>query len=1147
MAATDLETIDAAARERALDPGTSFIVQAPAGSGKTTVLTQRYLKLLAGVDEPEQVLAITFTRKAAGEMRERVQKALAGDIEVKSPADALTLELAAAVREQATRRGWGIEDSAARLRIQTIDAFNGYLASALPITSQNGFGRGITDSADDLYALAAREAMRVAEADPERKGDLERILRRLDDNWSRLEKLVAGMLSRRSEWLPNLPQLSGEELVPRIERSLQVILGEELAQAASALPADFIEQAETFALFASQHPTEKTPEDLASWRDAVTPLPARIEDLARWRAIAFLALTAKGTARQKFTKNEGIPAGNSRGKELVANWVARLASLDPAMLKALQGISVLPDPVIPEHSRAALESLAQLLRLAAGMLKVVFDSQGECDHVEIAGAARQALTEGGGPTPLAERIGTHLQHILIDEFQDTSREQYELLATLTYDWSPGDGRTLFLVGDPMQSIYGFRNAEVGRFATVRAAGLARVKLESLTLRRNFRSAPVLVHWCNETFARVFPAADDLRRSAVTHLASVAGRGNLEGESRLYHVTGDCGSQDEAESVAAAIQSIRASRPDDSIAVLASFRPHLRAVRAALNARTIPFIGVKLEPLADVAVVRDLEALARALDSPLDRVAWLAVLRAPFVGLGLRDLTAVSDAAANSTIVSALMAGIPGLSPEGAARVIRASPLLLNAWHERERERRAHLVERTWLALGGASACAQEAELAHARRFLAALDEEDRKRLRGRPLDLDAVMSRLYAVDPALPGAVSLMTIHGAKGLEFDHVFVVGVGRKGRNDDPRLLNWLELPREGGEDHLLMAPIRHRASDEEEGDALNAWLGLLHKERARAERTRQAYVALTRAKRTLHLYVHPAKKDEDGETTYRAEKNSLLENLWPAISGNLDSFEVVGTERNEEIAAPLSQTRQRLPWNWHEPPAPADVVARGELTTLGADEDAIEFSWARQTARRVGTVVHETLRALLARPTAGAGRTRKMAPPPRLAARSAGRGRAGRARWRGSRHASAGGHAGRRSRPLAVRRDTPGSGLRAGIVRRARRTHRQRRHRPHLRRCAGNALGGRLQDQSARRRRPGEFPAGGGQALPGTAAAICAPRARARTGAGTGRPLLSVAGGVARSAAGLTRTSSRTGTGCGRWHPAARRMRCCCARC
>src|ERR1041384_7083751 len=111
---TDAHDTDARARERALDVSQSFIVQAPAGSGKTTVLTQRYLKRLAIVDEPEQVLAITFTRKAAGEMRERVQKALEGDIEVRSPADALTLELATTARANAHERGWGLDESAAR-------------------------------------------------------------------------------------------------------------------------------------------------------------------------------------------------------------------------------------------------------------------------------------------------------------------------------------------------------------------------------------------------------------------------------------------------------------------------------------------------------------------------------------------------------------------------------------------------------------------------------------------------------------------------------------------------------------------------------------------------------------------------------------------------------------------------------------------------------------------------------------------------------------------------------------------------------------------------------------------------------------------------------------------------------------------------
>ncbi len=953
----ELQRIDAAARERALDVGHSFIVQAPAGSGKTTVLTQRYLRLLAAVDEPEQVLAITFTRKAAGEMRERVQRALAGDIEPRSPADSLTLELAAAARAHGARRGWGLEDSAARLRIQTIDAFNSYLANALPITSQGGFGRGVADSPKDLYALAAREAMRDAESDEQKRRDLERILRRLDDRWSSLERLVAGMLPRRAEWLPNLPQLSGEALAPRIEASLSAIVAEELALAAASLPGHFIELASAVAQYASRHVDAAKHPDIASWRGATQPLTPAVEELARWRGIADLALTQEGLARQRFTRAEGFPAEDPLGKAIKNDWSERLRLIGAEQVAALAAIAILPDPVIPERDRGALDSLATLLLQSAVQLRTLFNQHGECDFTEIAGAARQALTQDSSPTPLAERIGTHLRHILVDEFQDTSRDQYELLLTLTQDWSEGDGRTLFLVGDPMQSIYGFRNAEVGRFATVRAAGIGAVRLEALTLRRNFRSAPALVHWCNEVFARVFPAADDVRRSAVPHLASVAGRDNLEGHPLLYRVSGECGPEAEAEEVARLIEELRRTRPDETIGVLAGARPHLRAVRASLNARAVDFIGVNLEPLSNVAAVRDLEALARALESPRDRVAWLAVLRAPFVGLMLPDLTMVAEAAGSDTIASALLTGVPGLSPDGALRLLRATPLLLGGWSERERENRAHLVERTWLALGGASAFARVDELRQARRFLAALDEEDRKRMRGRPLDLNAVMDKLYASDGARSGAVSLMTIHGAKGLEFDHVFVVGVGRRGRGDDARLLNWLELPREQGADHLVMAPIRHRG-DEDDDDRINAWLQHLHAERARAERTRQAYVALTRARRSLHLFVHPLVKEVEGAAQYRAGANTLLSNLWDAFAGDIEEFAAV--EGGETAVDPATtQTRQRLPRRLPPLQLQPDVAARGELVPLGAEEEAIEFSWARQTARRVGTVVHEML--------------------------------------------------------------------------------------------------------------------------------------------------------------------------------------------
>jgi len=950
---------DARARETALDVGRSFIVQAPAGSGKTTVLTQRYLRLLTTVDEPEQVLAITFTRKAAGEMRERVQKALDGALDARTDADRLTLELAAQVRRHAAARSWGLEESAARLRIQTIDAFNAYLANAMPITSRNGFGRGIADAPDDLYAAAARETLRDAEGDAQLRAPFELILRRLDDNWSLLERLIAGMLSRRAEWLPNLPQLSGEALAPRIEAGLGRVVLEELASAVAVLPLDFVALACEAARISLQH-LPAVGDDHAAWREHVGTLEVRVEDLPRWRALRDLALTREGEPRARFTSKQGFPADDAHARALGQAFAERLAQLDTRHIRALEILAILPDPVIPETARGALDALATLLVMAAAQLTRIFNEQGECDHPEVAGAARRALTEDSVPTPLAERLGTRISHILVDEFQDTSRDQYELLLTLTQDWSEGDGRTLFLVGDPMQSIYGFRNAEVGRFSTVRTSGLGRVHLHPLELRRNFRSAPALVHWCNEMFARVFPAADDVRRSAVRHLASVAARTQLEGQPNLYRVDADCGPGGEAEAAATLIAELKRTRPGESIAVLAGARTHLRAIRAALAARQVPFIGVNLEPLADVAVVRDLEALARALESPLDRVAWLAVLRAPFVGLALPDLTLIAQSAARITVPDALGRDMPGLSPDAMERLIRAKPVLLAAWQQRELEPRAHLVERVWLTLGGPSACAQAGELASARRFLQALDEEDRKRLRGRPLDFERLMYRLYAQEPAADGAVQLMTIHGAKGLEFDHVFVLGVGLHGRGDDTRLLNWLELPRAEQEDDLLMAPVRVRDADDKERDAINRFIESLHKDRLRNERARLAYVALTRARRSLHLYLHPRQGEADGAITFSADARSLLHNLWKALEADIGSLPVIRTEGAGDEAPPTpSQVRQRLTRRFTTPTPPADVAARGELVPLAADEEEIEFSWVRQTARRVGTVVHEAL--------------------------------------------------------------------------------------------------------------------------------------------------------------------------------------------
>ena len=124
---------------------------------------------------------------------------------------------------------------------------------------------------------------------------------------------------------------------------------------------------------------------------------------------------------------------------------------------------------------------------------------------------------------LALRLDYQLHHILVDEFQDTSWTQFNLLEKLTAGWQAGDGRTLFIVGDGMQSCYGFRNADVSLFLRARDSGIGPVTLQPLQMSVNFRSDAAVVGWVNEVFAEAFPLHDDVLRGGVCYSASEASK------------------------------------------------------------------------------------------------------------------------------------------------------------------------------------------------------------------------------------------------------------------------------------------------------------------------------------------------------------------------------------------------------------------------------------------------------------------------------------------------------------------------------------------------------------------------------------------------------------------------------------------------
>ncbi len=894
-----LNVPDLAERARALDPRGSFIVQAPAGSGKTELLIQRVLALLATVERPEEIAAITFTIKAAAEMRLRVYQALsAARHEARPDAPHLrrTWDLAAAALVRNDALGWKLEESAERLRVQTIDALCASLTRQMPVLSRFGAQPESVEDASAMYVEAARALLAQLEGgEAEAAADVGRLLGHVDNDAAKAERLLSDMLASRDHWMRKL--LHGPVDRDRLEEGLREVRGEAVARVQRAWP-----------------PGLAAPE---------------LEDVAAWIAHASAMLTEAKKWR----------AATPQGLKDV-----------PGMLDLLRELKNLPPAVFDAGQWAALETIVRLAPRALAELQVVFARRGQADFVEISQGALRALGPEDEPTDLLLAIDYRIRHILVDEFQDTSHSQFELLKRLTSGWEPGDGRTLFLVGDPMQSIYRFREAEVALFVRAWKDGLGGVRLEPVTLSANFRSRGGIVEWVNASFARIMPPADDVTRGAVRHSPSHAIHAH-EGHAVHVHPFLD----GENGALGAHVTRIVRDAGDASVAILVRNRGHLREVLPRLREAGLAFRAIEIEPLGDRPVVQDLLALARALSHLADRIAWLAVLRAPWCALDLADLTALCGAHDGTTVWAAMNDGdrLVPLSGDGRARVARVCAVLQRALDDRRRSSLRTAVERAWLALGGPACVERDVDLDDADIFLDHLEQSESEGALDDVAAFERSIEKLYALpDLEAPERLQVMTIHKAKGLEFDVVIVPGLDEGTGRDDRRLFMWMETP----EDALLLAPINAAGADD---DPVYRFMRSVERQKADHENARLLYVAATRARRDLHL-LGCAKVDEHG-AAQEPPKGSLLQKLWPVVCTEFGGLAAARRDdRLPGVPAASQGALRRLDiatFDFEVPPAvawsaPGEALAR----------TALEFSWVGDTARRIGSVVHRRLQRI-----------------------------------------------------------------------------------------------------------------------------------------------------------------------------------------
>ena len=803
--AAELIIPDQKERSIALDPAKSFIVQAPAGSGKTTLLATRYVELLSYVSDPEEILAITFTKKAANEMKARVLELL----NTKDPS-------AMRARNSDEVRKWEILNNPNRLKIQTIDSF------ANEVTN-NGFGannyRGysISQSPWVLYRLAAeRTVNRLYEETPVSPA-LMGFLEFCSNDYERACRMIIDMLSKRDQWLEITQLVINESFEPENLVRLFNVLGESICQ-------------DTIKNLAQK--LTKADEALIKMVEPEIPLTQSIP------IIAHALLTKAGAFRKRLTVKEHEAFSSKELKSRLLVWVEEIS--ERQLLADFVAIQHLPENIELKDIQSITDCCI-CIAIAATELEFVFKERREIDFTAIAMQAQSSLGSEESPSELALSLGYRIQHILVDEFQDTSRSQMKFFNQLTESWSDNDGHSFFAVGDPMQSIYSFRDADIRVFNEIKENGLAQLPVENLSLKANFRSDPKLVEWINTLFSveeanQENQILSETKQTPSTPVLPKSDKAEVE-----------CFEFESLENEITSIVKYLLNLKDtgDSIGILCRSRTHLKPLIEAIDSHNIGWRANDIYSLQEEPLTKDLLALYQTLFSTDARLAWFIILRSPLIGLTLIELEMVAQQSDPWDYIKS--------NKLHELRLSRLHDAYLWANTNKHEFSLREVLEGFWVRLGGVDAYGQEG-LNIAIAFFDFIEE-----LGELAYDLEQLkesLSNLYSPPKSEDSNIQIMTIHKAKGLEFDHVVVPFLDRRTRAQERPILQW-SLERKG----LLVGA---------KGDPIYSWINYQAKKKSENEDERVLYVALTRARQTMFVsYTRKAEVSISGLAKYLAD--------------------------------------------------------------------------------------------------------------------------------------------------------------------------------------------------------------------------------------------------------------------------------------
>lgn len=789
---------DQKARAQAIALNNSFIVQAPAGSGKTELLIQRFLAALADCyQHPEEVLAITFTRKAAAEMRQRVINALLqakNGLVPESKHAKITYQLAEDVLRKDQLLSWQLLAKQNRLCIMTIDA----LCSNIVSQSEQKIGQP-HPAAKILYEFVVNDF--VKDLIDSQDNDYKKCLLFFDHQPNWLQQLLCESLACRDQWLPLIFQESDPHAaaLKYIDCIWQPLLNQ----------LNKLEQSSEMQLL------------IECYLNIYNEIS--IDPKVHYKRIANILLTSIGEPRKSLSSRQGFSAPSTlksdaekQKSKLDRAKILGFAKTNVKLLKQVQIAPIIEDL----ESIKIIPTVLELLKRLVAYLKFHMQELETVDFIEQTNCTLRILQDSLD-WPDAEGIPRpgNIRHLLLDEFQDTSKQQFNIIKSIIEHCDTSIRHSVFIVGDPMQSIYRFRQADVSLFYLVQKQGIAHLRPIPLTLNCNFRSSGQLVNYFNSIFANIFPNKHCAKTGAVSYSeATSLNQNRAEIEFQAF-----CNEEAQYQRIA----DICRANPDKHIGILVRSRLIANAVMPYLH--DLPIIEHGLRALINEGEVQDLLAITNFIVAPYDKLAIANLMRSRIIGISLQNLY---EALLQEDILSEI----------GKKSDQRMQTICQILQTHREFQLGQTISEQTlllWQKLSPhASLTASQSSVSW--QYFKHLETAEKVS----PLaPLSVLMNLLQESSSEVKaGKIDIMTIHHAKGLEFDIVILPGLDRNSAARSGKILWWDAI--DSGFLWLPNHPNQNKIS------SAHKYIYDLERQQNFQEQIRLLYVALTRAKSGLY---------------------------------------------------------------------------------------------------------------------------------------------------------------------------------------------------------------------------------------------------------------------------------------------------------